>query len=213
MKSLDEIREEKQLAQTTPTSLERPRQSYNRIYTPSHPPISTPSQTSFKLTSVLKTTGLAGGEKPNKTAKTTTSNEACSNATTSQLASATAHVVKPFATEPVGGAKKSAPPPLHLGVGGATMSVSDSSENLFISEKSPSSVFSPNYEPGPVQSVRGESGEIGEGGKVNISAITWEDGEGVRGAVEVKKESRIVRFQQTQNNDPTPVAKKVSVCV
>ena len=111
------------------------------------------------------------------------------------------------------------------------MSVHESSKNLFTSQKNSSSVFSPNFDPTVAKKSESETkllvrrgGREGRGGrevrenrgscKANISAITWDEeeeegrgGEG-KGVLEVKKESRILRFQPS-TNDQTPPTKKV----
>ena len=218
MKTLDEIREEKQLASsvTTPTFPHGARESYNLIYTPSHPPPST-SQTSFKLTSVLKTTGLAGGKKKpqieHPTGNATTTSFLQPNAISQPITSHSAHVSKPFAVQ-----QSTHPPPPSLKVGGVTMSVSESSKNLFTSQKNPSSFFSPIFNLTAVKKTKnelvermGREGREGGGGrKTNISAIMWgdeEEGEG-EGSEEVRKESRIIRFQPA-TVEPVPATKKV----
>ena len=234
VKTLEEIREEKQLASsvTTPTFPHGARQSYNLTYTPSHPPpsstSSSSSQTSFKLTSVLKTTGLAGGKKKPQVqqstgnATKTTSKTPQSNPISQPIAVNSAHVSNPFAnSEPT----KSAP---RLKVGRVTMSVRESSKNFFTSQKNSSSVFSPNFDPTVAKKSESETKllvsrggregrEVRENrgsGKANISAITWDEeeeevrgGEG-KGVRDVKKESRILRFQPSAD-DPTPATKKV----
>ena len=266
VKTLEEIREEKQLASVAmPTSFRGPRQSYNLIYTPSHPHTSSSSQTSFKLTSVLKTTGLTGGRRspgPQAAAtKTTTLTGTYSNPISHSVTAESAHISHPFAPQTKTTAKY-ATPTLRLKVGGANMVANDPSKSLFNSAKNSSSVFSPNYKPPAVNKpsgsgvrvvsgaeekegvrvVRGEEGkkegvrvvrgeeekregvrvvrggeEEKEGVKMNISAITWgdeggrKDGEREKemGLLEVKKESRIVRFQQTSSVGQLPSAKKV----
>ena len=219
MKTLEEIREEKQLAScvTTPTFPHGARESYNLIYTPSHPPPSTSSssQTSFKLTSVLKTTGLTGGKKKPQielsTGNATSTSFLQPNAVSQPIAANSAHVSKPFAVQQPA---KPAPPPK---VGGVTTSVSESSKNLFASRKNPLSVFSPIFSltaakktKNEVKLAEREGREEGGGRKATISAITWgdeEEGEG-EGREEAKKESRIIQFQPAIV-EPVPATKKV----
>ena len=219
MKTLEEIREEKQLASsvTTPTFPHGARESYNLIYTPSHPPPSTSSSshTSFKLTSVLKTTGLTGGKKKPQIELSTGNAASTSflqpNAVSQPIAANSAHVSKPFAVQQPA---KPAPP---LKVGGVTTSVSESSKNLFASRKNPLSVFSPIFSltaakktKNEVKLAEREGREEGGGRKATISAITWgdeEEGEG-EGREEAKKESRIIQFQPAIV-EPVPATKKV----
>ena len=209
---MDEIRQEKQTGAsvTTSTFSHATNHSYNLTYTPSHPPPSS-SQTSFRLTSVLKTTGLAGGggkKKPQQlqlkahATKTTTTSMAKSNAISQPITTNSAHVSKPFAVQSTEPAKPTPPEP-RLKLGGVTTSVSESSKNLFNLQNNLSSVFSPNFDSKAVVKKsqnevklavsigsgegRGEGRGVGEKGgsrKAVISAITWGDEEEEEGEEE-----------------------------
>ena len=176
MKTLDEIREE-QATSTTHTTSSTHHQSYNRIYTPSlHTPISSTTavtggnksssealpQTSFKLTSVLKTTGLTSRNqskssmtqvdtssttnhvKPNLVSQSVTTVDAVSTTHQGQQKSLFS-AVQLTSSEGNTLTKNSLQPCSKVGV--ATMAVKEPTKSLFGSRKDPSSVFSPNYRP------------------------------------------------------------------
>ena len=181
VKSLDEIRQEKQqsssnnpLPQAHSTTFTRPHShttSYNLVYTPrssNSPSVpTTSSETSFKLTSVLQSTGLtttnsttrnttqAGGV---KLANVSTANSQVQLNARSQpvnlggvskpaVLSQGKSKISPFVTQPtqVDGSRpiKNDLPRVKVGV--ATMGTTTS---IFGAQRNPSSVFSPNYRPG-----------------------------------------------------------------
>ena len=148
--------------------------SYNRTYTPAqstHPPSSTPTQTSFKLTSVLQTTGLSRNQTNSKPSSqlgaakrpvvTAAMNQVRLNPvsqsvavggvskTTTRLHLNQDKLSYGVKSAQVGGnvtMRARAPPRAKEGV--ATMIVQKTSTSLFGSQSNPSSVFSPNYQPG-----------------------------------------------------------------
>lgn len=185
VKSLDEIRQEKQptSSNTLPpqahsttlthsTTHTRPYHhttSYNRVYTPSRPSNSPPittstSQTSFKLTSVLQSTGLAtnsttrnavqaGGRPDVSTANSQVHGPQPINVggVSKPVAQSQGKAkISPFIAHPAQGDSslpiKDVLPRSKVGV--ATMDVQGSSTSIFGAQCNPSSVFSPNYQPG-----------------------------------------------------------------
>ena len=199
VKSLDEIREEKQLTSSvTPsppsqvTHSHPHSMSYNRTYRPSHtthPPTSTSSQTSFKLTSVLQSTGLSGKNRTNSTKPSphtavmgesvATSNQNRPNfvsqssktAPQSNLNQHKSTLLTQQAQVEDNVMIKSREP-AHAKVGVASMSVQKPATMLFGPQDDPSSVFSPNYKPrGKTSDTRMDQGSE----RVNVVGIKTEE--------------------------------------
>ena len=273
VKSLEEIRQEKLAPASAPPRSQgtaythsHPHSStttgsYNLTYTPSHdthsPSITasnTGAATSFKLTSVLQTTGLAASEsQTNSSVKKPVISQpypAQNNAVMSRGRSeavrqsrAVDTISKPTPSQ--SHVRQTKPPPAakpaevgsdmrvrtlpHAIEGTATMTLQEKKSSLFGSQKNPSSVFSPNYQPNAkvesrmkrvernlerptVGMKRGERGGEIASAKVRsvakIAAITWHEegeGEGVR-----EMGSKIAKLDDSTDKEiEQPMMKKV----
>ena len=275
VKSLEEIRQEKLAPASAPPRSQgtaythsHPHSStttgsYNLTYTPSHnthsPSLTasnTGAATSFKLTSVLQTTGLAASEnqtnssvkKPVISQPHPAQNNAVMSRGRSEAVRQSRAVDATSKPTPLQShVRQTKPPPAakpaevgsdmrvrtlpHAVEGTVMMTLQEKTSSLFGSQKNPSSVFSPNYQPNATIETKGKrvernlerptvgmkrgerEGEVGSAkvrSVAKIAAITWhEEGEG-EGVREIG--SKTIKLDNSTDKEiEQPMMKKVHV--